>query len=138
MGAQLLAPSRHHGGDGQVRPRRLTAWAKSCEANASYHWVRQATLPTLRAETPSFCQNSLREPCTPSRNGPCCPIELRPNDLASPRTPRPTDDLSPNAERTGWAGACLSIHAYPKEELDGTRNREVVQQPKRLRLHPTG
>ena len=34
-------------------------------------------------------------------------IELLPNDLASPRTPRRTDDFSPNLERTGcgWRAA---------------------------------
>jgi hypothetical protein len=30
---------------------RLTAWAKSREANAIWHQLRQATLPTLRAKT---------------------------------------------------------------------------------------
>jgi len=33
------------------------------------------------------------------------PIELGPDDLASPRTPRRTDDFSPNLERTGCAAA---------------------------------
>ena len=32
-------------------------------------------------------------------------IEFRPNDLASPRTPRRTDDLPPNLEQTGCAAA---------------------------------
>jgi len=32
-------------------------------------------------------------------------VELRPNDLASPRTPRRTDDFPPNLERTGCAEA---------------------------------
>ena len=35
-------------------------------------------------------------------------IELRPNDLASPRTPRQTDDFPPNLDQTGCAGARLS------------------------------
>src|SRR5258707_7513654 len=63
-------------------------------------------------------------------------IELRPNDLASPRTPRRTDDFSPNLERTGCAGAPPSLHTYLKEESYGARNRAVDQQPNRLRLHP--
>jgi CspA family cold shock protein len=42
-------------------------------------------------------------------------IELRPNDSASPRTPRRTDDFSPNLERTGCAGARPSLHTYRRK-----------------------
>jgi CspA family cold shock protein len=41
-------------------------------------------------------------------------IELRPNDLASPRTPRRTDDFSPISNETGRAGARPSLHSYLK------------------------
>ena len=58
----------------------------------------------------AFCQNSRREPCTPHRNGPCCPIELRPNDLASPRTPRRTDDFfsKSRTNRLCWRAASFT------------------------------
>jgi len=36
-----------------VRPRRLTAWAKSREANALHHQLQQAPLPTLRIRVPT-------------------------------------------------------------------------------------
>jgi len=42
------------------------------------------------------------------------PIELGPDDLASSRTPRRTDDFPPNLEQTGCAGAA-SLPTYRKK-----------------------
>src|SRR5258708_4698742 len=41
-----------------VRPRRATAWAKSREARAQFHTLRQATLPTLRPTHRGFSNSS--------------------------------------------------------------------------------
>jgi CspA family cold shock protein len=40
------------------------------------------------------------------------PIELRPDDLASPRTSRRTDDFPPKLELTGCADARSQMHIY--------------------------
>jgi hypothetical protein len=82
--------------------------------------------------TPAFSQDYGVNPCSLNRNGPHWHIELRPNDLASPRISGRTDDFSPNLDRTGCAGVPPSLPAHLKEESYGTGNREVVQQPKRL------
>jgi antitoxin HigA-1 len=64
-------------------------------------------------------------------------IEFRPNDLASPRATRRTDDLlrkSRSLSRPRYQRG-LSKHIL-KEVSHDARNRKVVQQPKRLWLHP--
>jgi len=40
----------------------------------------------MHAQTPAFFPNHRLNTCAPNRNGPHCPIEFRPNDLASPRS----------------------------------------------------
>jgi hypothetical protein len=116
------------------------AWSSASPLLRQCHPLQRQSLVFYRKVFDSWlqCQGSPskwpafldREPCSPTRDAPHCIIELRPNDLASPRTPRRTEDFSPNLERTGCAGARLSLHTYLKEELYGARNREVVQQPK--------
>jgi hypothetical protein len=73
------------------------------DASVERHFNQIGVLKFKLRHPLAFSQNCRREPCTPDRNGPQCRVELRPNDLASPRVPRRTDDLSPNLERTGCA-----------------------------------
>jgi CspA family cold shock protein len=46
------------------------------------------------------------------------PIEFRPNDLASPRTARLTDDLSPILELTGCDKAAFSTHVSEDQPMN--------------------
>jgi hypothetical protein len=75
-------------------------------------------------------------PCGRRASGLCVAIEFRPNDSASPRTTRRTDDLPPNLEHAVAAQARgPPIHANPKERPHAARYGEMVQQPEGLRLH---
>src|SRR6202042_270115 len=68
-----------------------------------------------------------------------CAIEFRPDDLASPRVTRRTDDLLPISIALSRPCDCAAyLNTYLKEVSHDARNRKVVQQPKRLWLHPAG
>ncbi len=56
-----------------------------------------------RPNSQPFLKTLAGKPCGPTQKAHIASIELRPNDLASPHTPRWTDDFSPNLERTGCA-----------------------------------
>src|SRR5262249_36644393 len=97
----------------------------------------------VTAPRPNLARNpppklSHRLPCHRKSDTHIASIELRPNDLASPRNSRVglTTFLQISNEPAALARS-LTTHVTERRANDA-RNREVVQCPKRLRLHPAG
>jgi glycosyltransferase involved in cell wall biosynthesis len=114
-----LATSGHLGGKIEHRPGLsdeeldeayrsclFTVFPSLCEGWGLPKALRMASFALLRIAYQPFLKDLLQgKLCGPTEKAHIVPIELRPNDVASPRMPRRTSDFSPNLERIGCADA---------------------------------
>src|SRR5689334_14263443 len=106
MTARLPAPSRHYAQGpcrtartGQSRSRALSRMIDDGVVLIALRlWEWPSKQPKFKLRHPLFLKTLGVNLALPTAMAHIAPIELRPNDLASPRTPRRTDDFPPNLE----------------------------------------